>query len=47
MLTVTNTYSYLGILLSDRGKFDVLQKNITNRSTRALFKLDKDLQNVH
>ena len=26
LLTVTNTYSYLGMLLSDRGKFDVLQK---------------------
>ena len=39
LLTVTNTYSYLGMLLSDRGKFDVLQKNIANCSTRVLFKL--------
>ena len=26
LLTATNTYSYLGMLVSDRGKFDVLQK---------------------
>ena len=28
LLTVTNTYSYLGMLLSDRGKFDVVQKTL-------------------
>ena len=28
VLTVTNTYSYLGMLLSDRGKFGVLQKTL-------------------
>ena len=32
LLTVTNTYSYLGMLLSDRGKFDAIQKNIANCS---------------
>ena len=30
LLTVTNTYSYLGMLLSDKGKFDVLQKKHSN-----------------
>ena len=46
LLTVTNTYSYLDMLLSDRGKFDVLQKNIANCSTRALFKFFKDLHHL-
>ena len=32
LLTVTNTYSYLGMLLSDRGKIYVIQKNIANCS---------------
>ena len=27
-MTVANTYSYLGMLLSDRGKFDVLQRTL-------------------
>ena len=47
LLTVTNKYSYLGMLLSDRGKCDGLQKNIANCSTRALFKLYKDLHHLH
>ena len=28
LLTVTNTYSYLGMLLSERGKFDVWQEKL-------------------
>ena len=35
------------MFLSDRGKFDVLQKNIANCSTRDLFKLYKDLYHLH
>ena len=46
MLTLADTYSYLDMLLSDRGKFDVLQKNIANCSTRALFKVYKDLHTI-
>ena len=48
LLTITtNTYAYLGMLLSDSGKFDVLQKNIANCSTTALFKLYKELHHLH
>ena len=47
LLTVTNTYSYLGMFLSDRGKFAVLQNNIANCSSKAFFKLCKDLHHLY
>ena len=35
------------MILSDRGKFDVLQKNIANSSNRALFKLYHFLHHLY
>ena len=35
------------MLLSDRGKFDVLQRNIANCSTSFFFKSYKDLYHLH